>query len=402
MTQEEGGTVAIETEAQAPATPIVSQDKVKSWTWFGSGAADWVGVRIPEILGKVTFIPKRTLSDSTYLRASLGNLWLALPVIAFVFGVTSAHTTGGVAIPPTTTQFLILMVIGIIDAFSGLVGFLPFFVWTILTGHLDSLHAIGGSFGLAIMWWAGAQVGLYFRPVGRWDNEPSAWQRVWRIGGDMIILPAIGGLVLGSLVLVMPWMTGLQVPIANQSNLVKIVAIAAFLVRAIAEAVVIYNYRDRLASIPWPVVEPRNKIVDAVIKVLGVFVAFVAIWCMFGWTLPTLLIVIVYIVMGPIILLGQTFPESTWIYRLTPRRANQLIVIILVAELILRLVSAHMADQQMALAWTFVGLGALVLVLITLMQFKGKDWPETWVFRILGAASIVLFVLVVQGFISLS
>ena len=77
-------------------------------------------------------------------------------------------------------------------------------------------------------------------------------------------------------------------------------------------------------------------------------------------------------------------------------------MIILVAELILRLVSAHMADQQMALAWTFVGLGALVLVLITLMQFKGKDWPETWVFRILGAASIVLFVLVVQGFISLS
>ena len=400
MSQEEGSTVTVETEA--PTTPIVSQDKVKSWTWFGTGAADWVGTRVPEIFGKVTFIPKRTTSDSTYLRASLGNLWLALPVVAFVFGIMSARTTGGLAIPPSTTQFLILMVIGIVDAFSGLIGFLPFLVWTILTGHMDSLHAIGGTFGLAIMWWAGAQTGHYFRPVGRWDNEPSAWQRTWRIGGDMIILPAIGGLILGSLVLVMPWMTGLQVPIANQSGLVKLVAVLAFLFRAITEALVIYNYRDRLASLPWPVIEPRNKIIDAIIKVAGIFIAFVAIWCMFGWTLPTLLIVIVYVAMGPIILIGQKFPESTWIWRLTPRHANQLIAIILVAELLLRLISPHIMDPQMALAWTFVGLGLLVLGLVTLMQFKGKDWPETWILRILGALSIILFVLVVQGFITLS
>jgi hypothetical protein len=401
MTEEQGSTVTVETETET-TPPVVGQDRLKSWSWFGTGAADWVGVRVPEVLGKVTFIPKRTISDSTYLRASLGNLWLALPVVAFVFGILSAHTTGGVAIPPSTTQFLILMAIGIIDAFSGLIGFLPFFVWTILTGHLDSLHAIGGTFGLAMMWWAGAQTGHYFRPVGRWDNEPSSWQRVWRIGGDMIILPAIGGLILGSLVLVMPWMTGLQVPIANQSGLCKIVAVSTFFVRAVAQALVIYNFRDRLASLPWPVFEPRNKIVDLAIKVLGVFIAFVAIWCMFGWTLPTLLIVIVYVLMGPIILIGEKFPESTWIWRLTPRHANQLMVIILVAELLLRLVSPHIMDPQMALAWTFVGLGLLVLALVALMQFKGKDWPETWILRILGALSIVLFVLVAQGFITLS
>ena len=74
----------------------------------------------------------------------------------------------------------------------------------------------------------------------------------------------------------------------------------------------------------------------------------------------------------------------------------------IVAELLLRLISPHIMDPQMALAWTFVGLGLLVLGLVTLMQFKGKDWPETWILRILGALSIILFVLVVQGFITLS
>lgn len=378
-----------------------TQDHLESWRWLGWSAADWVTVRVSETTAWVTRTPYRTFTDSTYLRAALGNIWLFLPVVALVIGIVGAKQTGGTPIPPGNLEFLTLVSIGILDAFSGLVGFLPFLIWTIATGHLDSFHAIGGLFGLAIMFFGGAQTGHAFRPVGRWDNEPTKAMRFWRIAGDLFILSTVGAFVMGALAQILPYLTGYQVPIADHVNLVRVVAFAAYFLRACMEAAVIYNFRDRLSQLAWPTLPTRPKALDVVMRLFGLFLVYMALWCFLGNSLQTWLITAIYAAMPLVVKVGQRFPESTLIHRITPKSILKLVIIILVAELLVRGIMPKFTDPQMALGWTFVVLSGFVILLLVLEQFRGRGWPETWISRILGAATVILFLAVAQGYIKI-
>jgi len=93
--------------------------------------------------------------------------------------------------------------------------------------------------------------------------------------------------------------------------------------------------------------------------------------------------------------------QSTLIRRITPRNLLKLAVVILFTELIVMWLSPRYHSSQQLLGWTFVALAIFILVLLILEQFRGSDWPERWVTRILGAATVVFFVLVIQGYVKI-
>jgi hypothetical protein len=355
--------------------------------------------RVAEFTYRLSMIPARTISDSTYLRASLGNIWFLFPFLGIIGGVLAARSTGGLPLPPTTFEFGFLMVLGILDAFAGFLGFLIFFAWVVLTGHFTSLHAVAGTIGLGIMWFGGAQLGHSFRKMSLWDDEPTKLLRRWRIGGDIIILPVAGGFLLGKMISIFPYLTGYKVPIVHEESLLTIVAIGAFVVRAASESLVIHHYRDRMAALPEPDHGRRPIFGTIVAFIIRTFGVFVLVWSFLGIQIATFIVVALFLSFEPITWLEDKFPESTFMARITPRNLLKLSLVILVAEILIKAITPHFSSARIATGWIFVSLTLFTVLLLIIEQFKGKPWPEVWLTRFLGAASVVLFVLVLQGYI---
>ncbi len=388
-------------QVETQQTPPVAtgQDKFVTWGLLGHRAADWANYKVADATYRVSLMPEHTISDSTYLRASIGNIWFLLPVLGLIAGMAAAHSTGGLPLPPTTFLFCVLMVLGILDAFSGFVGFLVFLVWVVATGHMTSFHAAAGTIGLGIMWFGGAQLAHTFRKPSLWDAEPTKALRRWRIGGDIVILPIAGGFLLGKLVVILPYLTGYKVPIVHDETVITIVAMAAFVVRAVLETLVIHNYRDRLASMQQPEHDKRPLLGTILATILRAACVFVVLWSFLGNQVATYIVLLLFMAFEPIVWLGHRFPESTFFARVTPRNLFKLTLVIIAAEILVTVVTPHFNSTRIATGWIFVLLTLFTVVLLLLEQFKGKPWPEVWLTRFLGAASVVLFVVVLQGYI---
>ena len=305
-------------------------------------------------------------------------------------------------LPPATWVFLVLMVLGIFDASAGFVATMVFLVSTIVNGHFDSLHAVAGIFGLGVMWFGVAKLAHTFRTIKTWDTEPTKTLRWWRIGGDIIILPVAGAFLMSKLVEIFPYLTGYGVPIRKDSSVVLFLALGAFTLRAILQSAVVNNYRYRLATMPQGLPTSITPLARVVGFALRTFVAYTAIWSFLGNSIQTWIILVVFMLFEPIGYYGvQRNFQSTLIRRITPRNLLKLAVVILFTELIVRWLSPRYHSSQQLLGWTFVALAIFILVILVLEQFRGSDWPERWVTRILGAATVVFFVLVIQGYVKI-
>ena len=397
------------TPEQAQATQVVESDVVtgedtlKSWTWFGYKAADAVATRGSAALSRVSPMPRNAIADADYLRAALGNAWLVFPLIGFAMGIVAIVNSKGLPLPPATAIFLIIVVLGCFDASAGLVATTVFLAGTVVTGHFDSLHAVAGIFGLGAMWFGAAKLAHEFRILRTWDTEPTAALRNWRIAGDIIILPIAGAFFIGKLAEVFPYLTGLRVPIAKDSNLIIVVSFIALMVRAMLQSAVIHNYRNRLAEVQTPKQVTRWPVAFVVSFFVRAFVAYAVIWSFLGNTVQTWIVLLLFVSFEPIGYLGHLYgPENEVIHRFVPKNLLKLTVIILFAELLILWLSPKYHSVQQLTGWTFVWLGVFVVALLILEQFRGTDWPERWAFRILGALSIVFFVLVIQGYVKIT
>ena len=389
-------------QTEVSDTQLVDNDKVKSWTWLGYKAADYVGSTFVNAVAKVTDIVGTSVKDADYLRAAAGNGWLLLPLFGLIVGIVATVSAGEQPLPPATWVFLVLMVLGIFDASAGFVATMVFLVSTIVTGHFDSLHAVAGIFGLGVMWFGAAKLAHTFRSIKTWDTEPTKLLRWWRIGGDIIILPVAGAFLMSKLVEIFPYLTGYEVPIRKDSNVVLFLALSAFTLRAILQSAVVNNYRYRLATMPQGIPTTLTPLARVVGFALRTFVAYTAIWSFLGNSIQTWIILVVFMLFEPIGYYGvQRNFQSTLIRRITPRNLLKLAVVILFTELIVMWLSPRYHSSQQLLGWTFVALAIFILVLLILEQFRGSDWPERWVTRILGAATVVFFVLVIQGYVKI-
>jgi len=136
---------------------------------------------------------------------------------------------------------------------------------------------------------------------------------------------------------------------------------------------------------------------------LRMFVAYAAIWSFLGNSIQTWIILVVFMLFEPIGYYGVRHEfNSTIIRRLTPRNLLKLAVVILFTELMVLWLSPHYQSSQQLLGWTFVALAIFVLVILLLEQFRGQDWPDRWATRILGAVSVLFFVLVIQGYVTIN
>jgi len=386
----------------APAPQQTGQDKFPTWKIAGHKAADEVSTTVAQKLGTVTQLFSNAIADSNFLRAAFGNLWFIMPIVGVVIGIAAIKNTGGAMLPPSTGLFIALVVIGIIDSVAGLLAFLVFSVVSAVSGNVRNLNELATVFVFGVLWFGAAELVHRIRPITLAGEGEATSEKWWRWLSYFAVLPILTGFILKEVTSVLPWVTSYQVPIAKHELLVGWVGAAVMFGRAVLKTVVLHNYRGRMAAIVIPEIRERSKVESVIALFLRAFVVYAVIWTFLGNRWQTFVTLALFLSFEPILWLGRRFPESTLIHRIVPKSLAKLLAIVLVGQLLLISLQNTYPNRTELMGWAFVLLGSFAVILLILEQFKGKDWPSNWSSRILGILVALVFVAVVQGWISIA
>lgn len=383
----------------------------------GHRAVDALSRRGGAVTGRLTPMFSRAIIDGAYLRAMLGNLYFALPAAGLALGIAAGISTSGNAVPPALWLTLVLIALGAMDAFSGLLAITGFAAVTLVTGNLvgpHMLHAppgqqpavytLTGLFALGVMWFAGAQVPRRFRPLRAHRTGSEIWLR--RLS-DYVVIPFLGTIVIWAVAAEMPTLTGwgpqeLFVTIQNHDFDVKCVAFVAILARVLFQSIADHHFRARThASVPDPVGQ-RPLVLSVLFFFIRCAFVFMLVWEFLGLGWMTWAVLGLYAAIEVAAWVGRNLPPvrllSTWL-RLTVVRV---VLVVVFAEFLMSQITHHLVNPVPMLGALLIGIGIALVVLVFVEELSEPRRAKGWSSGLVDLALIVLLIVIFQGVIRIN
>lgn len=386
--------------------------------FMGHGASDTFSRRGPARTAWLTPMVASSIGNGGYLRAMLGNVYFFLPAVGLVLGIIGGVDTAGLAVPPPLTLTLVIIVIGVFDALSGLAALAGFTLVCLVDGNLIGGHMVTappgeqtlvftltGLFGLGVLWFAGAKVPHRLRPLFAHRTGSPVVQWCQRIV-DYFASAFIGMLVLWLAAWQMPTLAGngpqeLFVSIQDHLFEVKVVAFVAIAARMALQETAALHFSARTAEVaaepsperPWPF---------ALLfwGVRGAF-ALMILWEFLGFGWMTWVIFIMFCAFAPVCWLSRRIPRWVLSRFRYPLNVLRILIAIVVAGLVLDELTRHLVNPTPLLGGVLIALGALLLIfafLEPLVAFGRHRDARTIATDVVG---LVLLVLLVYGIIGI-
>jgi hypothetical protein len=371
---------------------------------------DAISVKATLVTAPISPVLSRTIVDGSYLRAAFGT-FAALPALAATAISVIAVSINGAAIStPTWQLFLAIAIIGIFDAFAGMIGTAVFVIGSMLV-HVLNAGTIGMDdirmlLGVIIVGFGPALLANSFRAFRKIPEKGSfyLWERIVDLG----VLPFIGGWVTASMISTLPALAGVTLAVANHVNDFALAVAASIVLRVVGEEAVARIFSERLDTL-HPTHVPATPGFQRWISLgfrLTVFIFVTAALMGNHWqvwvgsalfVLPTML--------------GwwqEKFPNSKWVWRILPQGIPGLALTLLVASLTTNLVGTWFGAAPDLALWSFALLPIPMLAL-SILGFIGREGDEgevrwirqakfVWVYRV-GGIVMLLLTLKVAGVI---
>jgi len=385
------------------ATEPKSGDKGKSWRRFGFLAGDEFHYRSPSVLAKASPMFSFAIVDGRYTQAMFGNASFLLPILGIFAGIAASIQVAGNALPPHLFLFCALMILGILSGFAGLVGYGAFLAGAIVTGHFTSEHEIVTLFVLGCSWFAGPQLAQRLRPL-KAHHDHTEWARWGRQFADISFILVMSLFILGKLCLFYPLVTGYQVEIAKYERLVWVVALIAYLVRLGLQTIAREWFPRRMAQVDPRTLAHRNRWINLFfITVVQLTIVYLALDIAVGSCWQLWAIAILYTCMMVVERLETEFPFVTWLHRIIPLGITRILIVVIVAQLAGKYFFNHgYVRAQPLTAMIFLVVAAMLFVFTALGKVRGEKWSDSYIWKFLSAAVMVLLVLFGAGVISLA
>ena len=190
----------------------------------------------------------RTLNDAAPLRAFVGVFSLLLPIAALLLGIFAAVSVGGRAEPAILALMIPLLVIGVFDAFAGLIGAMSFALVVAVSGGIVDTGSLRTLIGVGLIMVGPGLIAGSFRDVRRVQATDSvaSWERLT----DLVVVPLIGGWTTVAIVSALPDLGALDFPIADQATLLGLVAMVALVVKVLVEQAAARKVPARMRALP--------------------------------------------------------------------------------------------------------------------------------------------------------
>ncbi|MEN9962275.1 MAG: hypothetical protein RIS66_688, partial [Actinomycetota bacterium] len=377
-------------------------DRLKVWRRRWMRLLDKISIRATLLTAPISPVLSRIVVDGAYLRAAAG-VFASLPTIAAVaVSVAALAINGNAVTTPIWQLFLAVTLIGIFDAFAGMVGTAVFVIGSL------AIHAVAGlpigmgdirmMLGVIIVGFGPALLANSFRVFRKVPEKGSSY--IWERIVDLGVLPFIGGWVTATMIGTLPALAGMTLSVANHVNDFALAVAAAIVIRVVAEEAVAREFPERLDTL-HPTEVPSTPGIQRWISLgfrLAVFIFVTAalmgndwrVW--FGsvlFVLPTML--------------GwwqDKFPNSKWVWRIMPQGIPGLAFTLLVASITTNIVSSWFDGTPDAALWSFalLPIPMLALGILGLIGREGDEdevrWIRqprfVWVYRIGGIVMLLL------------
>jgi hypothetical protein len=331
----------------------------------------------------------RVFADGAYLRALIGWLWVAMPLLGVLVGVLAARNTNYDVVMPSLALMATLMVIGIFDSFAGFIAVAVFAVLANFHSAFNTTDSVRGILGIWVLAFAVSLAGSAMRPFRRLASGSLG---VWQRATDFVLITLFGAWVAGAMFSALPALTGIRTVDADRIGVIRVVALLALAARYALENTARVLTPSRLTKIEnqqLPEVPERQKLVSAIVRTcVFMFVALVFIGNNWAWWLGGVL----YLAPKLIGLIEERFPDFKAMHRYLPRGIFKIVLMLFVAKWWGGLVADNVPnpDEMVQYGFVLLGIPGLVLTVFGWFGRSSKAWPSTLASKLLGIALLII------------
>ena len=331
----------------------------------------------------------RVFADGAYLRALIGWLWVAMPLLGVIVGVLAARDTNYEVVMPSLALIATLMVIGIFDSFAGFIAVAVFAVLANFHSAFNTTDSVRGILGIWVLAFAVSLAGSAMRPFRRLASGSLG---VWQRATDFVLITLFGAWVAGAMFSALPALTGIRTVDADRIGVIRVVALLALAARYALENTARILTPSRLTKIEnqqLPEVPERQKLVSAIVRTsVFMFVALVFIGNNWALWLGGLL----YLAPKLIGLIDERFPDFNVLHRYLPRGIFKIVLMLFVAKWWGGLVADNVPnpDEMVQYGFVLLGIPGLVLTVFGWFGRSSNAWPSTLASKLLGIALLIV------------
>ena len=372
-------------------------DGSRTWRWAATPILDGASRRWPRRISRRSPLAARVLNDAGYLRAMLGSLSLALPLLGLTLGVAAARAVGGEALPPPFALAIALAVLGVFDALAGVVAVGLFVGGVVISGGVATAADVRTLMGVATLWFAAPLIAGTARPLRR--PRTMTFDEHFDRTADVVIASLVGAWAVLTILEGLPGLSGLDLPIATRASEGALVVLGALTLRMLIETAAAHGYPRRLAQVqPADLPEPgRGQRMAASILVLGLFLFVAASYLGPCWQLYVG--AALFILPKMLDLLGDRLPSYPRVQAVTPHGIVQIVFLLAVGVALAVVVLSRLESGLRLIRDSFVLL-ALPGAFVAVLELVGGEAPARelkWQYQLLGIPLIALGVLLALG-----
>ena len=354
--------ITLKRKAWGDALPLFSSALLTFLDKPSHDAAYW--------LSRFSPLSAKLIIDGAYLRAMVGSIALVLPLITCVIAFNSVSLNHGQHLPPPWQLLLLITVIGVFDAFAGVIGASVFIVVSVFTSQASlTVSDIRMYFAVLFLCIGPALLMTAFRAL-RKDTQPG-FVGVWDRATDFVIAPVMAGISATTAVTVMPALAGLTLPVANHVAAFGVGVACAAMLRVLLEELAVKGFPQRLNSINPSQLQESSGLQQAIALLVsyGMWVLLSGaisgeVWQVYVGSFFFLLPVI----LGKI---SNHFPNSVLLWRIMPQGMPGLVFTLLVSAGSAIIVMAIIGANPAFAAWNMVLL-PIPLLIISILSLFGK------------------------------
>jgi hypothetical protein len=390
------------TEVESGSLKIVERDpgwgdRSKTWQNRLTASTDLLSKIFTLWISKYSPLLARTSTDASYLRAIFGSIsFITLP-LALIFGVKALIDTGAQAMAPALITVIVIVAIGILDAFAGFIAASIFFFGVLVSGHMTSRDELLTVAGLMLIFFAPALLASAVRPLRRLvRNTDEGWERIT----DYALAILLTGWTVHKMINALNGLSSVQLAITFQATQIAIWSSAMVAIRIIGEDVTTYHYPVRLNSVSVRLPEPdvRQKAIGSALKTL-IFISLAAPFV--GVNLQLLLGALIFLF--PLIAdltFAERIPKFEIMHRFVLRGTFKVVMLVFIGAMFGSYMQGLFQSPKDFLKWSFVLLtipGLIIAILEWFAKEPKVDWKVSnqgrWIYRV---TSVIIFVLAVQ------
>jgi len=343
----------------------------------------------------------RTVADGSYLRAILGSFAGFLYPIAAILGLTALINVGAQAMAPALGIILVIVIVGILDAFAGFTAAAIFFIGVFITGHMGTRHELLTVAGLMVIFFAPALLASAVRPLRRLvSNGEEGWERIT----DYALAILLTGWAVEKMVNALNGLASVQLAITYKAGTIAICSAVLVGIRIALEDISTYHYPVRLQAVTAQLQEPDQyqKIISLMIKT---FVFIMLAVPFVGFTIQMILGTALFVFPSVAnMTFAKKLPKFPNIHWLIPKGAFKIVAMVFVGFIFSNWVQGLFTNPQTFLKWSFVILtlpGIFFTILGWVAQAPEKSWRAhkngQIAYRVLGVVVFLLVVQIVRG-----